>query len=106
MQFKKLKQEVIRISKIKDPKEALREIRDLAARIQRKKLEAIPSGNKIYFYEIENYYDPNLKRSSKRSKSLGTPIHKMTWETHKKRIDSLLADRDPQKLKDFLQGLE
>ena len=61
LKYKEVQSEVNRISKLNDPKKALQEIINLDEKMSKPKIQTRKRGNYYYFYEMEAFYDKEVK---------------------------------------------
>lgn len=66
MNLKELKNNVLRIAKIKDPVKCQRELIELAEILKLPRIEPRTSGNWTYFYEMVLFYSPEVKDKRER----------------------------------------
>lgn len=66
MSLKEIKNTILRIAKIKDPVKCQQEVIIFAKEIKRPRIETRTSGNFIYFYEMELFYNPEVKGKRER----------------------------------------
>ena len=106
MKFTKLKQEIKRISNIKDPEKAQNAIRALNHKINAPKIKHVKRGHKIFFYEYEYFYDKEKKRTADRTiQSLGG-ITLEKYENNKQEIEELEDTGKTAELKTYLTNLQ
>ena len=68
MNLKEIKNTILRIAKIKDPLKCQRELLLLAEVLKRPRIETRTRGNYTYFYEMEIFYNPEVKGKRERIK--------------------------------------
>jgi hypothetical protein len=66
MSLKEIKNTILRIAKIKDPVKCQQELIIFAKEIKRPRIETRTTGNYTYFYLMEVFYNPEVKRSRER----------------------------------------
>ena len=66
MSLKDIKNKILRIAKIKDPVKCQQELIIFSKELSRPRIETRIRGNYAYFYVMEVYYDPEVKRSRER----------------------------------------
>ena len=66
MSLKDIKNKILRIAKIKDPEKCQQELITFAKEIKRPRIETRTRGNYTYFYLMEVFYNPEVKRSRER----------------------------------------
>lgn len=66
MKYEQLKKATLRIAKIKDPLKCQRELIELAEVLKRPRIETRTRGNYTYFYEMELFYNPEVKGKRER----------------------------------------
>jgi hypothetical protein len=92
MSLKEIKNTILRIAKIKDPVKCQQELIIFAKEIRRPRIETRIRGHYAYFYVMEVYYDPEVKRSrERRIENLG-------------RIKKESYQEDPDKFKKMLKS--
>jgi hypothetical protein len=107
LRIEELKQEIKRIAAIKDPQKALNDLRGLSEFLHRGRLKKIKkeSRSRVYFYEMEDVYDTEKKRTMAQVKEPLGSITKEQYYKHKTQIDSLLQNRDKQELSSLINKL-
>ena len=68
MSLKEIKNTILRIAKIKDPLKCQQELIVFAKELKKPRIEPRTSGNYIYFYEMELFYNPEVKGKRERRK--------------------------------------
>lgn len=72
MSLKDIKNKIFRIAKIKDSLKCQQELIVFAEELRRPRIETRTTGNYTYFYEMELFYDPEVKgKRERRLKNLG-----------------------------------
>lgn len=66
MSLKEIKNTILRIAKIKDSVKCQQELIIFAKELKRPRIETRASGNFIYFYEMELFYNPEVKGKRER----------------------------------------
>ena len=69
MRLKEIKAEIHRIANLNDSQKALEEIKEWDKQVSKPKVGARKRGNYYYFYEVEIYYNPEVK--AKRERVIG-----------------------------------
>ena len=72
MSLKDIKNKILQIAKIKDPLKCQQEVKIFAKELKKPRIEPRKSGNYIYFYEMELFYNPDVKdKREKRKENIG-----------------------------------
>ena len=99
LKYKEVQSEVNRISKLNDPKKALQEIINLDERMSQPKVQTRKRGNYCYFYEMEAFYDKEVKGKRARVIDKLGRMKIEDFEVNKDKIKELSIEE----LKDLLE---
>lgn len=66
MSLKEIKNKILQIAKIKDPLKCQQEVIIFAKELKRPRIETRTRGNYTYFYEMEIFYNPEVKDKRER----------------------------------------
>ena len=103
LKLEQLKKEISRIAKINSPDKVQDEIRDLDRAINRPKIKRVKRGQRVFFYEIEYYYDEKAGRGRENTLAALGSMSKKSYSENKKEIEAL---RKSGKLKQLKKKLD
>ncbi len=99
MSLKEIKNTILRIAKIKDPIKCQQELIIFAKVIKRPRIETRTRGNYTYFYEMEVFYNPEVKGKRERRKENIGRIKKEEYQANPDKFKSMLKSE----LKKYLE---
>ena len=89
MSLKDIKNRILRISKIKDPLKCQRDLIAFAKELKKPRIEPRTTGNYTYFYEMEIFYNPEVKGKRERRKENIGRIKKEEYQANPDKFKSM-----------------
>ena len=89
MSLKEIKNRIYEISKIKDALKCQQELIVFAKELKNPRIEPRTSGNYIYFYEMEIFYNPEVKGKRERVKENIGRIKKEEYQENPDKFKSM-----------------
>ena len=102
MKFIKVKKEINRISNIDDPVLCQKEIKILDKKVNSPSITLINRNNYYDLWVIENIYDPEIKRSTKKTIEKIGKLSFEDYESNKKEIECFREKGEIEQLKKII----